>query len=55
MMSPASPRLAVARPSASSSLPDREDVVALHMRQHEVLLMAHPDLVEAVALGEIGH
>ena len=36
-------------------LPDGEDVVLLHMRQHDVLRMADAQLVEAVALGEVGH
>src|SRR5690349_2414653 len=36
-------------------LPDGEDVVALDMRQDEVLVMAHPHLVEAVATGQIGN
>ena len=36
-------------------LPDGEDVVLLHMRQHDVLGMADAQLVEAVALGQIGH
>src|SRR3954454_11033934 len=36
-------------------LPYGEDVVALHMRQDQVLMMAHPYLVEAEAPGKIGH
>ena len=39
------------RPPAPSR---RVEIVALHMRQHEILVMAHPQLVEAVALGKIG-
>ena len=35
-------------------LPDREEIVALHMRQHEILVMADAQLVEGVAQGEIG-
>src|SRR3569833_1858130 len=36
-------------------LPYRVEVGLLHVRQHQVLHVAHAQLVEAVALGEVGH
>ena len=53
-MSVIRPMLGVARPSASSAAPDRRQFVQLHVRQHQVLLVGDADLVQRIALGEVG-
>ena len=54
MMSVTSPALAVARPCALRGVVERRQIVLGHVRQHEILLVRHADLVMPVALREIG-
>src|SRR6266540_2362853 len=35
-------------------LPYGKKIVAPHMRQHQILMMAHSQLIEAVAFGKLG-
>ena len=54
MMSETRLTFGVATPIASSARHSVGQVALAHVRQHQVLLVADPDLAEAVAVGEIG-
>ncbi len=50
MMSVSRPMLAVARPACFCFLPEGEEVVLLHVRRHQVLLVRHAQLAKPVAV-----
>ena len=53
-MSPTRPILGVARPMRRQAVPQRRQIGAPDMRQHQVLRMGDADLAIAVGIGQIG-
>ena len=54
MMSVTSPALAVGEADVLPARARRREVVAAHVRQHQVLLVRDAHLVEGIAFGEVG-